>query len=209
MRRLLNIFGIAYAAFLMTSPAKSTVVDFEGFSDSTVITNQYSGLAFSNAIILTAGFSLNEFEFPPHSGVNVLADNGGPISVTFSSPVHSFSAYFTYAVPITVDVFAAGNALLGHVTSLFPNNEAISGASGSSPNEFLSLTDRGISKVVITGSSDGFSFAMDDMSYSGSTLGTPELSTWALMIVGFLFVIFVRRIRAKSGDCPVAERNFL
>ena len=206
MRRLLNIFGIAYAAFLMTSPAESTVVDFEGFSDSTVITDQYSGLAFSNAIILTAGFSLNEFEFPPHSGVNVLADNGGPISITFSSPIRSFSAYFTYGVPLSVDAFAAGNTLLGQVTSLFSNNEAISGVVASSPNELLSLSESGISKVVITGSSDGFSFAMDDMSYSGSnggTGGTPELSTWGLMIVGFVFISFVARARAKADTVPL------
>jgi hypothetical protein len=127
----------------------------------------------------------------------VLSDTGGPISITFSSPISSFSAYFTYGVPITVDAFAAGNVLLGHVSSMFSNNEAVSGDSGSTPNEFLSLLGLGsISEVVIEGSADGSSFAMDDLSYSGSTMGTPELSTWALMILGFLFVIFGIRVRA-------------
>jgi hypothetical protein len=51
--------------------AGSITLDFEGFPDSTILSTQYSGLTFTNAIILTAGISLNEFEFPPHSGVNV------------------------------------------------------------------------------------------------------------------------------------------
>jgi hypothetical protein len=208
MRYLLNICAIIYAAFfLMASPAKATLIDFEGFPDRTVVTNQYPGLVFSNAIILTAGVSLNEFAFPPHSGVNVLVDDGGPISITFSSPVSSFSAYFTYSVPITADAFAAGNVLLGHVSSMFSNNEAMSGVSGSTPNEFLALSEAGdISEVVITGSTDGTSFAMDDLSYSGSTMGTPELSTWALTILGFLFVILVVRVRA--GPARLERKKF-
>jgi hypothetical protein len=198
MRYLLNACALACTAFLAASPAKATLIDFEGLPDSTVVTNQYAGLLFSNAVILTAGFSLNEFEFPPHSGVNVLSDNGGPISITFSSLISSFSAYFTYGVPITVDAFSAGNVLLGDVTSLFSNNEAISGVSGSAPNELISLSDLSISKIVISGAASGFSFAMDDMSYSGSSRGTPELSTWALMIVGFLLIGVVARARVKT-----------
>src|ERR1700722_13497991 len=96
MRYLLNACALACTAFLAASPAKATLIDFEGLPDSTVVTNQYAGLLFSNAVILTAGFSLNEFEFPPHSGVNVLSDNGGPISITFDGPVLSFSGFFTY-----------------------------------------------------------------------------------------------------------------
>jgi hypothetical protein len=64
MRNLPNICAVISAAFLTSCPAKATLINFEGFSDSTAITNQYSGLVFSDAIILTAGFSLNEFEFP-------------------------------------------------------------------------------------------------------------------------------------------------
>jgi hypothetical protein len=41
--------------------AASVVITFEGFADSTILTNQYPGLIFSNTIILTAGISLNEF----------------------------------------------------------------------------------------------------------------------------------------------------
>src|ERR1700687_5340814 len=42
--------------------ADPVVINFEGLSDRTAVTTQYAGLTFSNAIILTSGISLNEFE---------------------------------------------------------------------------------------------------------------------------------------------------
>jgi hypothetical protein len=59
--------------------AETVTLNFDGFPDSTILTDQYPGVTFTNAIILTAGISVNEFEFPPHSGVNIVSDNGGPI----------------------------------------------------------------------------------------------------------------------------------
>ena len=68
-------------------------LDFEGFPDGTLLTNQYSGLTFTNATVLMAGISLNEFEFPPRSGVNVVSDNGAPILISFSTPVPSLPPF--------------------------------------------------------------------------------------------------------------------
>ena len=62
--------------------ANAATIDFEGFPDSTVLTSQYLGLTFANTIVLTSGISLNEFELPPHSGVNVASDNNGPVTMT-------------------------------------------------------------------------------------------------------------------------------
>jgi hypothetical protein len=138
----------------------------------------------------------------------VLSDDGGPISITFSSPISSFSAYFTYGVQITADAFAAGNVLLEHVSSVFSNNEAMSGVSGSTPNEFLSLSaSAGISEIVIKGSSDGSSFAMDDLSYSGAggggtAGGTPELSTWTMMVVEFILMTLFVGVRSRRAINP-------
>lgn len=111
----------------ITAQADPVVLDFEGFTDSTAVTNQYAGLVFTNATVLTAGISLNEFEFPPHSGSNVVFDDGGPMSISFTSPVAGFSGYFTYTVPITITASDASNNLLGSVTSLFSSNLALSG----------------------------------------------------------------------------------
>src|SRR5579859_4683074 len=100
---ILLIAGSCFCAY------GDTIINFEGLADGTILANQYPGLAFSNAIILTAGISLNEFEFPPHSGVNVASDNGGPITIEFSTPVVSFGGYFTYLEPLTLDAFDASD----------------------------------------------------------------------------------------------------
>jgi len=176
--------------------AGTIVINFEGLPDSTILTNQYSGVIFSNAIILTAGISLNEFEFPPHSGTNVASDNGGPMSISFLSPVQSFGGYFTYAEPLTLDAFGVGGSLLASATSPFSNNEALSGVPGSSPNEFLLVSSiSGISSVTITGDPAGGSFVIDDATYTtGVTTVTPEPGSLALILSGGL-ILLIRRGR--------------
>jgi hypothetical protein len=180
-----------------TSNAATISIDFEGFPDSTILTNQYSGVTFSNAIILTAGISLNEFEFPPHSGVNVASDNGGPITIDFSTPITSFSGYFTYLESITIDAFDAGNSQVASATSLFSNNLAClagppcSGDPGSSPNEFIQVAfTGGISSITITGDPAGGSFTMDDATYTSTV---PEPAQFLSVSICVLALIASRR----------------
>jgi hypothetical protein len=178
---ILAFLALAAPAILVAGPI---TIDFEGLPDSTILTNQYPGVTFSNAVILTAGISLDEFEFPPHSGTNVASDNGGPMSITFSTPVQSFGGYFTYAELLTVDAFGIGNTLLASVTPPFANNEALSGVSGSSPNEFLQVSSAsGVSRVTITGDLAGGSFALDDATYSTAVSTVPEPSSLSLCIL--------------------------
>ena len=180
------------SAFLVTllavSPAMradSIVLDFEGFADSTVLTDQYSGVTFSNAMILTAGISLNEFEFPPYSGTNVVSDNGGPMSLSFATPITTFGGYFTYAEPLTIDAFNSASSLVASTASLFSNNEAISGDPGSSPNEFLTVSfASGISTLAITGDPSGGSFALDNATLTTGTAIAPEPEGELLTTVG-------------------------
>jgi len=180
--------------FLMTGAlAPGATIDFEGFADSTILTNQYPGLTFDNAIILTAGISLNEFEFPPHSGTNVASDNNGAMSITFASPVASVGGYFTYGEQLMLTAFGAGNNQLATLMSAFSNNEALSGDAGSSPNEFLSLSHAGIVKLTILGDLAGGSFALDDFTYTASP-SIPEPNSLLLIASGFGAFI-LRRIR--------------
>src|ERR1017187_5150723 len=80
------------------------IVDFEGLPDNTVLTNQYAtqyGITFANSAVIntrvfSSQISLNEFEFPPHSGSNVATDNGGPMTIRFAAPVAAIGGYFTY-----------------------------------------------------------------------------------------------------------------
>ena len=159
-----GILPVLLAASLSAAFAQNAPFTFEGYADSTILTNQYTGAIFSNAIVLTKGITLNELEFPPHGGNNVASDNGGPMSIAFSSGVNSFSGYFTYGVALTLQAFDSSNHLLTSATSAFSNNEELSGASGSHANELLQVSSAtSIYKIVITGSAQGASFVMDDV----------------------------------------------
>ena len=188
---LLVLLALAAPANLI---ADMIAIDFEGLPDSTILTNQYPGVTFSNAIILSTGISLNEFEFPPHSGTKVASDSGAPMSITFLTPVQDFGGYFTYTEPLTLDAFGIGNTLLASVTSSFSNNEALSGVAGSSPNELLRVRSlSGISRVTITGDSAGGSFTVDDANYSGTSAAVPEPSGFSLLLLGGAMVLLIRR----------------
>jgi hypothetical protein len=156
------------------------VVNFDGFPDSTIVTNQYTGLTFSNSIILSAGIGLNEFEFPPHSGSRAISDSGGPITIHFSSPAFSFGGYFNYSKPVTLSAFDAQNQLVVSSTSKFSSNLAClagppcSGRAGSGANEFLQVASTsGFTSVTIAGDPAGGSFTLDDALYTLSADTTP------------------------------------
>jgi hypothetical protein len=183
---------IMIAALTVTSPLKADTINFEGLPDSTVVTTQYSGLTFANAIILSSGISLNEYEFPPHSGVNVVSDNNGPISITFAAPITSFGAFFTYAEPLTLDAFNGSDSLVTSAGSAFFSNDALYGDPGSSANEFVGLSyASGITEVSIIGDPLGGSFTMDDMSYASST-AVPEPSACVLLLWGVALLLCLR-----------------
>lgn len=151
------------AAVVSPLAAQSGPLTFEGLADSSVLTNEYAGATFANALILASGITLNEFEFPPHAGNNVASDNGGPITIVFATPVLAFRGYFTYSVALGVQAFDASNTLLQTANSAFSNNQALSGASGSHPNELLGVSSAtSIYKIVLTGSPQGTSFTLDD-----------------------------------------------
>ncbi len=191
------------ALFILTSGAVSaTTITFEGFPDSTILTNQYPGVTFTNAIILTAGISLNEFEFPPHSGVNVVSDNGGPMTVDFSTPVLSFGGYFTYLEPLTLDGYNSANHQVASAKSRFSNNLACLGGPpclgdpASSPDEFIHLSfTGGISSVTITGDPAGGSFTLDDATFSSSV---PEPGPALLCLFGSVVIILLRASQEYS-----------
>jgi hypothetical protein len=165
-------------------------INFEGLADGTSITTQYAGLEFSRATVLSAGVSLNEFEFPPNSGINVAFDDGGPMSIKFATPIINFSAFFTYAEPLTLTGFDAFNNVVGTTFSQFGSNAALSGDAGSGPNEMLSLDFAGgISAVTIEGDPGGGSFVVDDITVTTPTVSdVPEVSSVALLATVALLI---------------------
>src|SRR5262245_31686890 len=129
-KRLLLLLAVVliFPVFAFSDPV---VINFDDFSDTDVLTNQISGLIFTNGMLLTAVSSLNEIDFPPHSGANVLVDNGGAIRIDFDFLVSSFSGFFTYTQSLLLQGFDAGNNPVASASS----------ASGSNlgANELLSL----------------------------------------------------------------------
>lgn len=179
--------------FVTTKKTNAVTIDFESFLDGDVVTSQFPGITFSNATAITAGITLNEFEFPPHSGSNVVFDDGGPMTIEFSTLMSDVGAYLTYAASLTLNFFDISNTLVGTVNSAFSSNLGLSGDPGSSSNELLSFTwASGISKVTITGDPLGGSFVMDDLTltpYTPSGDPIPEPSSLLLLASGFVGMV--------------------
>ncbi len=100
-----------------TSIAEATPVllDFEDIPDCTSVGDYYSsyGVHFNNAISLTAGFSLNEFDFPPSSGDVAIGDDWAPIEITFDNFTQDIFANFTYGSQLTFSAYDATASLIG------------------------------------------------------------------------------------------------
>ena len=199
---MLRLFWLLLIVVGLSSPPRAEalgVIDFEGLSDGTVLGAQFAGVGFSNAIVLGSGLSLNEFEFPPHSGANVASDDGGAMQIVFNAPVGQVSAFFTYAVPLTLTAFDAGGNAVATAVSLFSSNLALTGAAGSSANEFIMLAvPLGISRVVIAGDAAGASFVLDDLAITA----VPEPASAALMLPGLLLLGCAVRARRQQGRQP-------
>ena len=180
VRQLASALLISLLALMATSPARATIIDFEGLPSGTMLTNQLAGLTFTNSVVLTAGVSLNELDFPPHSGTNVINNFGsGGITINFAIPLASVGGYFTYTAQLTLNAFDASNNLLGTIQSSFSENI---GSSNNPPNEFLSLFATDIRILTITNASSGAPFTFDDLTFQAAAV--PEPGTLALLGAG-------------------------
>lgn len=180
---------------LIPAQAVAATIDLESFGDGELLTNQIPNLTFANTAVITAGLSLNELDFPPHSGSNVAYDAGGAMSIAFASPLAAFGGYFTYVVPVTIEAFSPAHVSLGQITSAFGSNVVSTGDAGSAPNEFLQLAFAGgIASVTITGDFLGNSFVLDDLLLTAldttppPSQPVPEPGTLALLAAGLAAV---------------------
>lgn len=174
-----------------------TVITFDepGITDGTNITTQYANMTFTNALVQTAAIDLNEADFPPHSGANVVIDNGGPITINFQTPVFGVGGYFTYIEPLTLEAFGASSSPVAIATSMFSNNTGTGGDLGSAPNEFLDVSFAGgISEITITGDPAGGSFALDDLTIITSAPTVPESSGALTLLLFSIAASFSRKL---------------
>jgi PEP-CTERM motif len=192
--------AVALALVLaVTQPARADFINFEAFTEGDTIGASIPGMTFVNAIVLTSGAvggSLNEFEFPPRSGVNVVSDNGGPLSILFANSIAAFSGHFTYLSPLTLTAYDMFNNQVALSSSLFANNLALSGQLGSSPNEFISIAfGGGISRIDILGDPLGGSFTLDDAMITP----VPEPSSMILLGTAVCAILLRKRFLKKNN----------
>jgi predicted heme/steroid binding protein len=172
------------AGLVGAATAGPIVYNFDTFDDATSLTTQYAGLSFTQSTVIKAGQSLNEASFPPHSADGVVFDDGGPITIVFSTPVFSVGGYFTYTSGLTFAVYDAGNALIGELFSAYANNIAEGvGDAGSVPNELIQFASAGglIARITITADAGGSSLVLDDLTVDDGATSIPEPSSIALM----------------------------
>lgn len=215
---LLLIAMVAAVLTISPIPAQAIDIDFEslGVCDSfapeldCVVSEPSPGVTFENTIFLTsgaAGGGLNEFEFPPFSGVNVAtdADGTGMIAINFASLVSEVGAFFTYDGIVTMTAFdqslapiasvstnpvdPGGFGIVSNFDSLFPDDCGF--ISSCEPNELVSLAFAdGIKRVELTvdpidldfdgiGDIPGF-YVFDDLTITP----VPEPSMLVLLALG-------------------------
>jgi hypothetical protein len=185
--RPMHIFLVLALLFIPLT-AQALTLDFEDLPEETFVTDQYLslGVSFEHAIILTAGVNLDDYDYPPHSGSNVLSDSGGPVMMTFSTPMAYFSLHTTYGLPLTISILGTDGGLLEEFSSAFSSNGLVSGDPGSQPNELIAYTrESGIGAVVIAGASSGGSFVLDDLSITS----LPEAPPWLFLASALLSLI--------------------
>lgn len=191
--------GVCWVSGISLALATTITYDFDAFTDGASLTSQYSGISFTNATVLKAGYSLNEFSFPPHSGDGAVFDDGGPMHISFNTLAHSVSGYFTYLDGLTLWAYDRNDNLLATATSAYLTNLADgTGDPGSMPNELLSVSSPGdqIARVVIGAANGGSSLVLDDLTTITSTTALPVPGTFALVLTG-LALAWRRRTRPR------------
>lgn len=144
---------------VMCRSSIATVVDFEDLGDQMSVGSYYAteGLYFENAIALTAGFSLDEIDYPPHSGDIVVGENNAAIDIVFDKIVNSISAYFTYGDGLIITAYDALGNQIDSSYILTGNNL------GSSSLVALSFNE--VHRLGIAGNTPN-TFIMDDLSFT-------------------------------------------
>lgn len=184
---------------VLSAPAAATAstifIDFEAFTEGD--TPSAAGVTFSNAFVLTSGDiggSLNSSDFPPKSDFNVAFDApAGPMTLEFSTPVVSFSAFFTYTTTLALTAFNGASIVDTDTSSTSANFTS----SGNTPNELISLTSAGgIDRIVILGDLNGGSFVVDDITLETAAVVAPEPATLWLLGMGAAAVV---RRRARTA----------
>lgn len=216
---ILMCLGINALSLVGAKAIYGNTIDFESLSNNSVfgvtVDTQFAGLGviFTNATAVNPQISLNEDQFPPHSGTTVVTNSitdfsdpknpltyvGLTMGLTFTTPVRSVGGFFTYSIfnaNLVLTAFDSANHFLASVSSQYSDN------TGSycddtfdpplcfinpdaSPNEFLQIAGVGdISRLEIY-PPDGGSFTLDDLCFGAvASCQVPEPGSALLLVAG-------------------------
>jgi len=179
---------------LHSTHAGAVSLNFEDLTDLTSVNDFYAsnGVHFQNALSLTAGFSLNEFDFPPSSGSVAVGDDNAPVEIIFDNPTSNIFAHFTYSSQLTFSAYDNSGALIGSYTNPLQSNLG--------NTELIGLGFSNVASLVIAGATVN-SFIMDDFNFTQTVNPVPEPSTMALLGLGLIGLIGnrIRNQRHNNG----------
>lgn len=179
---LLTAFGLAVG-----SGVQAALVDFEAFNDGALLVSEVPGLTVSGGTVLSAGIGLNELDFPPTSGVNVLAALSGPLSLDFGAPTMA-SAYMAAGDQLSISAFDEFGQLLATYDTPF--------AANLGAPQLFDFGWVGASRYSLQSMQ---AFVIDDLIFAAAT-GIPEPSSLALSVapLSALAWVLLRR-RCATG----------
>lgn len=185
---------LAACGCLAGSAASAALVTFEGFSDGALLVNEVAGVSISGGTVLSAGIGLNELDFPPNSGVNVLAALSGPLSFDFGVPMAA-SAYIVVSEQLSVNAFDPLGQLLATFNAPFASNLGVPA--------LFDFSWAGASRYALV-SAQGF--VIDDLRFDAGPLEVPEPSSLALTAIAVSGLGWALRRRPRARGQAAASR---
>lgn len=194
MKRLVAFLALVAVLVLGPAPVRAENLDFEDLADLTLVgeTYGYYGIHFANAIALRAGLSLNETDYPPHSGVTVISTaTPGTLDIWFDSPRSVIGFYFTDESSMSLHFFVNPDftEFIGGCGFTDSNIGTIGDASCGTYPSFRS--------VRILSFSDG-AFTLDDIYLSPDNVPSPVPDPGSTLLLLGMGLVGLRACRKRG-----------